>query len=469
MLENIIKKIKRLNIKKRTLYCLAIGIIFAILSFFINRESIYENKNKIKREEFGLDKTPYSITIDVENLAKDLQFDISVSAKKYTIKEADKIFNQKFENLLINMLGNNIDYEHINKKMNFIKDLGDGIKASYSFTATMELDNDNLSSTSEIKNSNIGTESETKEKNISTKSEMDEFDYFVKYQNVVDGNGNINNENFSKTESCNGFINIVLSTEVKELEGIYKSNKFLVPITVIGKEMSQLEEFKVAFKNEIKNKDKETIDKNHITLPTVVNNFRIIYKDKVDFSFLIMIVLGILAAILLEGKDKEKIKEEKKKRERTLVLDYGQIITKILLYISSGMTIRNAIIKLADQYSLSLMKDKNKEKRCAYDEMVIVKNKLNSGYNEIKAYEEMAQNIDMRIYTRFLNILIQSIKNGNKELKNILNMEVQDALYERKQRAKKMGEEATTKLILPLMMMLAIIMIVIMMPAFMGM
>ena len=107
--------------------------------------------------------------------------------------------------------------------------------------------------------------------------------------------------------------------------------------------------------------------------------------------------------------------------------------------------------------------------RAAYDELVILKNKLSSGVNEFTGYEEMAKNINMRCYTRFLNIVMQSIKNGNKELKNILNMEVQDAMYERKQMAKKMGEEASTKLVLPLMMMLAIIMIVIMVPAFMGM
>jgi len=133
------------------------------------------------------------------------------------------------------------------------------------------------------------------------------------------------------------------------------------------------------------------------------------------------------------------------------------------------MTIRNSFIRLAEQYQKSKSGIKNFENRAAYEELVVVKNKLASGYSEINAYEEMAKNINLRIYTRFLNIIIQSIKNGNKDLKNILNMEVQDALYERKQNAKKLGEEAATKLVLPLMMMLSIIMVVIMVPAFMGM
>ena len=132
------------------------------------------------------------------------------------------------------------------------------------------------------------------------------------------------------------------------------------------------------------------------------------------------------------------------------------------------MTIRNSMLRLAEQYQKIKDNDGNST-RVAYEELILVKNKLNSGYSEVRAYEEMAQNINLRTYTRFLNIIIQSIKNGNKELKNILNMEVQDALYERKQHAKKLGEEAATKLVLPLMMMLAIIMVIIMVPAFMGM
>ena len=64
---------------------------------------------------------------------------------------------------------------------------------------------------------------------------------------------------------------------------------------------------------------------------------------------------------------------------------------------------------------------------------------------------------------------LKRIEISNWTQENILNMEVQDALYERKQNAKKLGEEAATKLVLPLMLMLSVIMVVIMVPAFMGM
>ena len=434
-IEQLIERLK--HIKKRSIYCLVVGLVMALASFFLNRESIYIRPFEIERSSYGTQKTPYKLNIDAENLMNGMEFSVSVSPRKYDKEEADKIFLEKLEELKTSILGNNIDFEHINSKLNFLSDLEDGIKASYAF------------------NPQKGSE--------------EDFKYYVKYQGLIDGSGNVRNENFKIDETCDGFIEIQLSTEIKDKESPYKSEKFMLPVRVVSKNMNELESFKVAFEKAFDEKDKETINENTIKLPEVVNNFRIRYREKINLSFMLMPLFGILAAILLEARDKEVEKEKIKKRIRYLEIDYTQIITKILLYVSSGMTIRNSMIRLADVYQKSDIDKSKSDERLAYKELIVVKNKLLSGYSEVKAYEEMAKNINQRTYTRFLNIIIQSIKNGNKELKNILNMEVQDALYERKQHAKKLGEEAATKLVLPLMMMLAIIMVIIMVPAFMGM
>ena len=436
------KKIKQLlerlkQIKKRSIYCLVVGLVLAVMSFLMNRESIYIRPYEIERSSYGTQKTPYKLNIDAENLMDGMEFSVSVSPRKYEKEDADKIFLEKMESLKISILADNTDFDHINTKLNFLNDLGDGVRASYAFNPQ--------------------------------KGDKEDFRYYVKYQGLIDGNGYVKNENFKVDETCDGFIEIQLSTEIKNKESPYKSEKFMLPVRVVSKTMNELESFRVAFKNAFDEKDKETINEDTIKLPEVVNNFRLRYKEKLNLSFLLMPLFGILTALLLEARDKEVEKEKIKKRIRYLEIDYTQIITKILLYVSSGMTIRNSMIRLADVYQKTEI-DKNKyDERVAYKELVIVKNKLLGGYSEVKAYEEMAKNIGLRTYTRFLNIIIQSIKNGNKELKNILNMEVQDALYERKQHAKKLGEEAATKLVLPLMMMLAIIMVIIMVPAFMGM
>ena len=66
------------------------------------------------------------------------------------------------------------------------------------------------------------------------------------------------------------------------------------------------------------------------------------------------------------------------------------------------------------------------------------------------------------------NLITQNVKKGTKGIMNLLEQEEQNALEERKNLAKKYGEEATTKLLGPMMILLLIIMLIIMIPAFMS-
>ena len=454
------------HIKKRSIYCIVIGFVLSVLLFIKGRDSIYIRPYEIMRSSYGTQKTPYKLILDAENLANNMEFNVTVSARKYEKEEADRIFIEKLVSLKIDMLGENEDLENVYTKLNLKKDLGDGVRANYAFEP-MEIEEiyEKYDKRKIKKEKDLNVNKATN--SIATKSSIGEFKYYVKYQGIVDGNGNVKNENFKVGEFCTGYIIVQLITDIKGQDMPYKSMKQMLPIRIISRPLSILESFKVDFKKTFEEKDRDTISNDTVSLPKIVNNFRISYKEKLDLRFLLMPLLGLLFALLLEARDKENEKEREKRKTRYLEIDFSQIITKVLLYVSSGMTIRNSFIRLAEQHIN--MRNNNDVERVAYDELIVVKNKLLSGYSEVKAYEEMANAINMRIYTRFLNIIIQSIKNGNKDLKNILNMEVQDALYERKQNAKKLGEEATTKLVLPLMMILAVIMLVIMMPAFMGM
>ena len=379
-LKQLLERLK--HVKKRSIYCLVASLLMALISLLLNHESMYIRPFEIERGSYGTQKTPYKINLDAENLMNGMEFSVSVSPRKYDKEEADKVFLEKIEELKTNILASNIDFEHINSKLNLLNDLGDGIKANYAFNPQ--------------------------------KGDKEDFKYYVKYQGLIDGSGNVRNENFKIDETCDGFLEIQLSTEIKDKESPYKSEKFMFPVRVVSKNMNELESFKIAFKKAFDEKDKESINEDTIKLPKLVNNFRIRYKEKLNLSFLFMPLFGILAAILLEARDKELEKEKIKKRIRYLEIDYTQIITKILLYVSSGMTIRNSMIRLADVYQKSDLNKERIDERVAYKELIVVRNKLLGGYSEVRAYEEMAKNINLRTYTRFLNIIIQSIKNGNK-------------------------------------------------------
>ena len=65
--------------------------------------------------------------------------------------------------------------------------------------------------------------------------------------------------------------------------------------------------------------------------------------------------------------------------------------------------------------------------------------------------------------------LSQNLRKGTKGLSELLKLESIQAFEERKARAKRLGEEAGTKLLLPMFLMLAVVLIIVIVPAFLTM
>ena len=64
-------------------------------------------------------------------------------------------------------------------------------------------------------------------------------------------------------------------------------------------------------------------------------------------------------------------------------------------------------------------------------------------------------------------LLVQNLKKGSKDLLESLEKEESAAFEMRKQRALRLGEEASTKLLIPLAGMLFIVIVVLIVPALM--
>ena len=72
----------------------------------------------------------------------------------------------------------------------------------------------------------------------------------------------------------------------------------------------------------------------------------------------------------------------------------------------------------------------------------------------------------MQAYLKLSALLAQNLRKGSNDLLQMLRQEADSAFAQRKSLAKKLGEEAGTKLLLPMMMMLCIVMVIIIIPAY---
>ena len=97
--------------------------------------------------------------------------------------------------------------------------------------------------------------------------------------------------------------------------------------------------------------------------------------------------------------------------------------------------------------------------------MIYTMHQIQGGAAEGECYENYGVRCKVPVYRKFGTMLSQNLRKGSKGLSVLLKREAEEAFEERKNTAKKLGEEAGTKLLLPLFLMLGVVMAMVMAPA----
>ena len=92
---------------------------------------------------------------------------------------------------------------------------------------------------------------------------------------------------------------------------------------------------------------------------------------------------------------------------------------------------------------------------------------MQCGIPEGQAIEEFGKRCQLQSYLKLSSLLEQNRRTGTKNLTKLLEQEMNGAWEQQKSMARRLGEEAGTKLLLPLMLMLVVVMVIIMVPAMM--
>ena len=200
-----------------------------------------------------------------------------------------------------------------------------------------------------------------------------------------------------------------------------------------------------------------------IGLPTELDGAKVSYNTagkKREPAFLLLGAVAAAAVLLGAARD-EKIKRDAYKK--AILKEYPTVLRKISLYLASGMNLRNIWQAIYEEGSKKKGKDNP-----FYKEMGVSINELSGGISEGLVYTRFGERTKEPELIRFTALLSQNLKKGSSKLKELLNEEVSKAFMAKKQRAIKEGEEAGTKMLIPMIMLLIDVMIIIVIPAFRG-
>ncbi|MDO4267117.1 MAG: hypothetical protein Q4C73_01495 [Eubacteriales bacterium] len=243
---------------------------------------------------------------------------------------------------------------------------------------------------------------------------------------------------------------------------------FQIPVRVVPPEMTGQEAMEAALEEAIRRQDEEQKESEYLVLPGEQDGKSLIYRLEGETDYRMLPLMGLLAAALLIVREREQKKEQEKKRERELLLDYADLVSKLMVFIGAGMTVRGAWERIARDYEASKKKGRQ-SMRAASEEVCQTFHQLENGVPEGTAYREFGRRCRLQPYLKLSSLLEQNRKAGTKNLRAVLQTELEDAFEQRKNLARRMGEEAGTKLLLPLFLMLGMVMVMIMAPAMMSM
>ncbi len=208
--------------------------------------------------------------------------------------------------------------------------------------------------------------------------------------------------------------------------------------------------------------EKENMD--YLELPKELEGRKIIWKEQRENRSLLIALLGVAGAAGIIFSEKEEKKKKELQRQRQMLLDYSEIVSQLSLLLGAGMNLTLAWEKIAAAYQ-SRRARKEVERREAYEEMVTVLNEIREGVGELQAFENFGTRCDMNVYWKLSSLIVQNIRKGSRGLQRLLEEEEREAFEQRKAEARKAGEEAGTKLLLPMGMMLILVLVILVVPA----
>jgi tight adherence protein C len=261
---------------------------------------------------------------------------------------------------------------------------------------------------------------------------------------------------------------IVLQAILSKGKALYKKN---FKITVLQSQTPITDQQKVlAAKSELQKKIDERSKmedfSGNLKLPSKLDNL-----DDLKINWLAsgiekkgngitILFLGFVFLILVIFLADNELDKKIKKRRLRLQLDFPDFLNRFTLLINAGMTVSRAWIKISEDAAKG---------GPLYEEIAFTVSEINSGKAEIISYENFAERCKISEISKFVSVIEQNLRKGNKELVAVLKFQLKDCWQMRRNVAKRLGEEASTKMLFPLMLMFSAIILIVATPAVMAM
>ena len=384
----------------------------------ISGQGVMQNfgKVRINREDYGGNSVNHQLQMQIEG-EKSENVEIQVSPRMYSEEEVQSLFRQAMNKLDQVILGENETADHVVKPLCFPQE-----PEGYPFAISWE---------------------------------PGRYD-------VMDMNGRINQDAVLE-EDPEGEGVLVKITGILRYgteEAAYNTQ------VLVFADVEETETIRNQVLNAARQAEEVSREEKSFVLPEQVNGRTVRWRFRKESKVMPVLMLGAVICVFLVVQERQKKEKQRKDRKEQMLFDYPEIVSQFTMLMGAGMTAKNVWKKITADYCGQ--KERGGRVRDAYEEMVITLQEMQSGIPEAECYERFAARCGLVPYMKMGALLSQNLRKGAKGTSDMLKMEAIQAMEDRKSRARRLGEEAGVKLLLPMLLMLVIVLVIVVVPAFLS-
>ena len=213
---------------------------------------------------------------------------------------------------------------------------------------------------------------------------------------------------------------------------------------------------------ELAAREQATRTEKYFVFPEFVQGYRIEPAEAAKVSksaFLILLAASI--PLYLYSNYFGSLDTRRKERKEQAEHSYTEFVTKLSLMLAAGISVRQVFVRLAEEY------EKNHgAQHVLAAELKVTKQELDNGRSEMVVYEEFGRRIGVLAYRRMASLLTRNVSKGVQDIRSLLLQEAKEVMAQDRANIRQKGEQAGTKLLLPMMGLLILVFAILLVPAF---
>lgn len=396
--------------KKIILIEIIAGAVF--LAFLIIRAAFLQDDILLSRNSFGQGSKEVQLSLKKDDKKKEITY--KLDEQKLSAEEESKVYIQFFKKLKKIMMKNNTSLKQMQTPLN-LPDTVDG----YPFEITYELAEDGY----------------------------------------IRLDGSINEEEQAKLKRGETYRTyIVVTARYGEYR---KSKKYEIGI-VPKKNISQTNVF-YKIQQYLKKEEQENRYSRDIKIPSVYKDIEITKRQENQGGISGILILFVTVCIFIPLHNYLKLQEEGKKCQEQAERDFPVIVHLLTLYMGAGLSFFSAVKRISQNYQKQ--RELDDSKKYAFEKMMRMEQQMSNGVSQREVCQDWGMQFRTDSYQKLSLILIQSFTKGGREAAMLMEAEEREAFHKRIDRAKKEGEEASTRLLFPMILLLCQVMLLVMYPA----